>query len=293
MKNKILPASCAVLSLIALLTGCGPDESSSSSSTNDTTSASVSVSQSATETTELTEPESEAILTSDIQEAAQPEITTIKSSSNSSSATVTKAPVANVTQNVPTAAPVLTQKPAETTAAAEIKTEGSLLPPVSSDLQQLYQEAYEVYKAYSMGRSSLFDGTTVTINDYPYCRVKDSYFTNMQGVSDYYHKYFTDNFISQLGIMSEFVEQDGYVYATDGSKGGIVGYAGHTYEITNQTDNEIDIKATCYIAMSDEDTSQLFFSVPDDMSKYETMERSIVFKKENGNWRMDKLEIMW
>lgn len=182
--------------------------------------------------------------------------------------------------------------------------EGEFLPPVSPELQSFFSEAYEIYKQVSLGGYTMFteldenneysDDSSLDIDGRLYRRTSQKYFSTMQDVKDFFRKYFTDDFISTMDIYSNFMEYDGRIYVEIGGKGGFIGYAGHTYQITSQSDNEIDIDVDCYISkdMDNIDDSMILY-VPEDMSKYDLIERSIVFKKVNGEWRVDFVELMW
>lgn len=183
-------------------------------------------------------------------------------------------------------------------------TEGELLPPVSLELQSFFSEAYDVYKQVTLGGYTMFIDSDEN-NDYSaennvdidgriYSRTSQKYFSTMQDVKDYFRRYFTDDFISLMDIYSHFIEYDDRIYVETGGKGGIIGYAGHIYQITSQTDSEIDIDVDCYVCndMNNFDDTMIFHT-PEDMSKYDTLERQIIFKKVNGEWRVDKVELMW
>lgn len=234
-------------------------------------------------------------------------VSSIQTTKTAVSQAITEAPV---TENIPqTELPVATTVPETQKIVEEVTSEkekGELLPPVSDDLQQLFLSAYNLYVKYSSGGCYQFFafksnengiGTStdsISLNGMTYYLIDESYFTDIQGVYDYFHQYFTDNMFKIEDFEDEFIEYNGKLYGRDGGKGVNMGYAGHTYQITNQTDNEIDITATCYIYNNMNDYSdELFFETPDDVNKYYIIERSIVFKKENGIWRVDKLELMW
>lgn len=216
----------------------------------------------------------------------------------------TQTAINEITTTIPeqtTISETISETPDTSIATAE---EGSLLPPLSPELQSFFNEAYEVYKQYSLGGNYMFLDfdenndynyeNDIEIDGRTYSRTSEKYFTTMQDVYDYFHQYFTDNFINTIYIYSHFVEYDGRVYAELWGKGGNIGYAGHTYQITMQTDNEIDIDVDCYISNDMENFDDtMIFHAPEDMSKYELLERQIILKKEDGQWRVDKVELMW
>lgn len=201
--------------------------------------------------------------------------------------------------------PVQTESPAETPEQTQ-KPQGELLPPVSSELQNLFSAAYNVYFQYSMGNAMFLDYNES--NDYNaeendieldgkfYSRTSQKYFTDLQSVKAYFEQYFTDDFIETLDIMSHFTEYNGRVYCETWGKGGILGYAGHTYDITSQSDSEIDIAVHCYVINdlnNAPDMDNYIYSVPDNLSDYDVIERSIIFRKENGQWRVAHVDLMW
>lgn len=182
------------------------------------------------------------------------------------------------------------------------KPQGELLPPVSSELQNLFSAAYNVYFQYSMGNAMFLDydesteENNIELDGKFYSRTSQKYFTDLQSVKAYFEQYFTDDFIETLDIMSHFTEYNGRVYCETWGKGGLIGYAGHTYDITSQSDSEIDIAVHCYILLdssNEPDIDNYIYSVPDNLSDYEVLERSIIFRKENGQWRVAHVELMW
>lgn len=201
--------------------------------------------------------------------------------------------------------PVQTE-PAEETPEQTVKQEGSLLPPVSSELQNLFSAAYNVYFQYSMSNTIFLDydesgnynaeENDIEINGKLYSRTSQKYFTDLQGVKAYFEQYFTDDFIEEIGVMSHFTEYNGSVYCETWGKGGILGYAGHTYDITSQSDSEIDIAVHCYVTRDFNnvpDMEDYIYSVPDNPEEYDVIERNLIFRKENGQWKVAYVELMW
>lgn len=184
----------------------------------------------------------------------------------------------------------------ETTVPEQEELQGELLPPVSAELQSLFEVAYNIYSAYTLGNSMFIDydyKDNITIDGKLYYLTRSDYFMTIQDVEDYFHMYFTDDFISNNDVFSHFIEYNGRVYTETWGKCGIMGYAGHTYKIISMSNEEIVINVECYISLSDDYDGSLIFSVPDDISNYSVIEKTIVFKKENGEWRVDKVELMW
>lgn len=213
---------------------------------------------------------------------------------------VTTPYIPETTPAVTTNAPIT-----ETSVPETEKKQGTLLPPVSDDLQNLFSEAYQLYKDYTMSGCAFcldYDENNnynaeekdVIIDGMSYSLTSDKYFTTMQDVYDYFHKYFTDDYINKIQCVSWFKEYNGRIYTKNTAKGGIIGYSGHIYDIVSQSDNEIDIKATCYIINDTANmTDSLFFCEPDNPDDYDTIERDIVFRKENGVWLIDNISLMW
>jgi hypothetical protein len=185
-------------------------------------------------------------------------------------------------------------------ASEEVTTEtqstpenSGLLPPVSIELQNLYADAYEIYKQYTMGLNQYSD-ENIVINGEMYTKANPEYFHSIDDVSEYFHKYFTERFIQEIDIISDFTEYNGNIYCKSNAKGGIMGYAGHTYSITETTENEINIEAICYISDNSEEIIQdYFFETPENPENYYTIQRNIRFIKENGEWRVDRTALMW
>lgn len=291
MKNNYFAKSAAAfLSAVALLSGC--DVETAASPNSDSTVNNIQTTENNSETsvqTDITE-ETTAALNESVAD------TSAEESKADKTAEAEKETSAETEKEV---------KAEETKAEnTDTQEEGSLLPPVSEDLQNLFNDAYQLYKEFSVGGNMFcldFDENNdysaekdVTIDGNVYSLTSEKYFTTLQDVYDYYHKYFTDDYIKKTDILSKFKEYEGRVYTNTGAKGGIIGYSGHTYEITSQTDDEIDIKAVCYIVndMANE-SNKLFFCEPDNPDDYDTIERNIVFKKENGTWLIDNIELMW
>lgn len=184
------------------------------------------------------------------------------------------------------------------------KISGELLPPVSNELQQLYNNAYEIYKELTLGMNRFTDydengnysceEKDIIIDGKVYTKASSDYFKTLEDVSVYFHQYFTDRFIQELNILSGFTEYEGNIYFESHAKDGYIGYAGHTYEITAQTDDEINIKVICYIYENTEEfTGEYFFETPEDLTQFDIVERKIRFNKENNEWRIDHTELMW
>ncbi len=227
------------------------------------------------------------------------DITTLVTTLKTTSLTIENTTSVSVTETSPETEHL---SESQTEVVETVKNKGELLPPVSEELKALYEEAYDIYKDLSMGMSKFTDydengdyiceEKDIVIDGIVYTRANPEYFKTLDDINSYFHMYFTDDFIQKINVLSKFIEYEGNIYFMSHTKGGFVGYAGHTYEIISQSDNEINIKATCYIGNSDS-TSGMFFETPENISDYKVIERDISFKKENGIWLVDNTELMW
>ena len=88
--------------------------------------------------------------------------------------------------------------------------------------------------------------------------------------------------------------EDGGLYYLGGGRGSNIFYAGHTFEIDKESDDEIGFKATAYYTNSNEAyKGDYFYTAPDNPEDYTTQEFLFVLWKEDAGWRINTFHLFF
>lgn len=224
-----------------------------------------------------------------ISDTTSNSITTLTTVSN-----ITSVSTSNITDNTTTSMTTLdTNVSTEYTVPnmldlVEFTNDKNALPPLNDDLRTFFQDAfYTYYEFTSAGTIQVDMLDSVEVDDRYYSRVTDNRFSSIDEVSSYLSQYFTDDFIENSYILNKFVESDGNLYSSISAKGCDISYCGHTFEILEQSDEEISFQALVYFSTEGTWTKNSYFINDTPNIEYVTqLSRYILLNTQNG-WRFD------
>lgn len=190
------------------------------------------------------------------------------------------------------------QADAESLSATDISIDQKALPPLSEDLQKLYEGAYKVYYQISFGAFDYDEAATLEKNDLMYYKITDSRFQTYDAFRTYLLQYFTEYFVDNSILCEDnlmFTKgEDGSLYYLGGGRGANIFYAGHTFEIEKENENEIDFRATAYYTNSNEAYhGAYFYTTPKNPEDYTTQQFSFVLQKEAGEWKFNTFHLFF
>ncbi|MEE7582889.1 MAG: DL-endopeptidase inhibitor IseA family protein [Oscillospiraceae bacterium] len=162
------------------------------------------------------------------------------------------------------------------------------LPPLNDDLKNLFKDAfYTYYEFTSAGTIQVDASDNIQVDDRYYSKVIDNRFTSIDEVSSYLEQYFTNDFIENSFILNKFVERDGSLYTCIGARSCNISYCGHTFEILDQSDDEISFQALVYFSADGTwtDTSYYINTTPD--IEYVTQLSRYLLVNTSSGWRFD------
>lgn len=162
------------------------------------------------------------------------------------------------------------------------------LPPLDDDLKSLFKDAfYTYYEFTSAGTIQVDASDSIQVDDRDYFKVTDNRFSSIGDVSKYLKQYFTDDFIENSFILDKFVERDGSLYTCIYARGYNISYCGHTFEILDQSDDEISFQALVYFSAEGTwaDTSYYINTTPD--VEYVTQLSRYLLVNTSSGWRFD------
>lgn len=182
--------------------------------------------------------------------------------------------------------------PPEDSVAATITVDDGSLPPLEEDLQQLYADAYKIYNQISFGKFDYSEETTMEKDGFTYYKVTDSRFPTYDDFQNYLLQYFTEQFVSNSILSPDNIMfakgEDGGLYYLGGGRGTNIFYAGHTFEMDKEAEDEMGFKATAYYTNSNEAyDGEYFYEAPEDPENYTTQEYLFVLWNEDGAWRFN------
>jgi len=162
------------------------------------------------------------------------------------------------------------------------------LPPLNDQLKNLFEKAFTSYYEFTCGGSIKIDAfDTITLNDKTYSRVIDNRFSSVDEAARYLSQYFTQDFIYYNSyILANFTDYNGQLYTSLGAKGLDMEYCGHTFEIINQTDTEIEFKADIYYSTETWNENYYFINETPTVDYTTEVSRYILIKTDDG-WRFD------
>lgn len=186
----------------------------------------------------------------------------------------------------------------ENPAAETIVVEDGSLPPLDEDLQELYAGAYKIYNQISFGNFDYDEETTMEKDGIKYYQITDSRFKTYDEFQKFLEQYFTKDFVTNC-ILSEsnimFAKgEDGGLYFLGGGRGMNIFYAGHTFQLDNEAENEINFTATAYYTNSNEAyDGEYFYTAPENPDDYTTQEFHFILLKEDGQWKFDDFALFF
>ena len=189
-----------------------------------------------------------------------------------------------------------TVAPEESVAATITVEEESLPPMMDAEIQQLYAEAYKIYNQVNFAKFD-YDAEDVFEKDgFEYYRVTDSRFKTYDDFKTYLLQYFTEQFVDN-GILSPdnimFVKGDnGGLYFLNAGRGTNPYYAGHTFAMDREGEEEMGFKATAYYtADGTVYEGEYFYEAPADAENYSTQDYLFVLWKEEAGWRFNTFHL--
>ena len=189
-----------------------------------------------------------------------------------------------------------TQADAESAAMATIDQKA--LPPLSEDLQELYEGAYQIYYQISFGAFDYDEAATLKKNDLLYYKITDARFQTYDAFRTYLLQYFTESFVDNSILCEDNLlftaSEDGYLYSLPGGRGTNIFYAGHTFEIEKKNENTISLLATAYYTNSNEAFGDKhFYTAPKKPEDYTTQQFRFVLQKEAGQWKYNTFHLFF
>ena len=176
--------------------------------------------------------------------------------------------------------------------AAAITVDEKSLPPLQEDLQQLYEGAYKIYYQISFGVFDYDTDATLEKNELTYYKITDPRFPTYDDFRTYLLQYFTELFVDSRILSKDnlmFTEgEDGSLYYLGGGRGSNILYAGHTFTMDKEDDDEIGFRATAYYTNNKETyAGDYFYTVPKDLENYTTQDFLFILWKEEAGWRFN------
>lgn len=159
----------------------------------------------------------------------------------------------------------------------KVVIEEASLPPLEDDLKELYRGAYEIYSEINFGLLEYDEETTMEKDGFTYYKVTDGRFKSYDEFRNYLLKYFTENFVNGNILSPENIMflkgEDGGLYTLGGGRGTNIYYAGHTFTMDKESDEEIGFKATAYYTNSNEPYSgDYIYKTPENAEDYTTQD---------------------
>ena len=182
--------------------------------------------------------------------------------------------------------------------SADIAMDKESLPPLSADLQELYEGAYKIYSQISLGAFDYDETAAFEKNDLKYYKITDSRFPTYDDFRTYLLQYFTESFVDNSILSKDnlmFTKgEDGGLYYLGGGRGANIFYAGHIFETEQESEDEICLKATAYYTNSNEAyKGNYFYTAPDSPEDYTTQEFLFVLRKEDAGWRFHTFHLFF
>lgn len=182
--------------------------------------------------------------------------------------------------------------PPEESVASTITVDDGSLPPLDGELQQLYAEAYKIYNQISFGKFDYSEETTMEKDGFTYYKVTDSRFKTYEDFQNYLLQYFTETFVNGSILSPENIMfakgEDGGLYYLGGGRSTNPFYAGHTFAMDKESEEEMGFKATAYYTNSGTPyEGDHFYEAPADPENYTTQEYLFVLWNEDGAWKFN------
>lgn len=150
--------------------------------------------------------------------------------------------------------------------------------PLSPELQDLYKKALEAYCWFDVGTMNS-DGEPIAFSENSFFKVNDERFPTYQSWHDYLIDIFNQTFIDNKLLAKDYYKNiDGKLYGIQADRGTNIFYTHSEFKIKNQTDEKIEM--------------MVIGNYEKDGKKY-TDEKTIVFEKENGEWRISQFSLLY
>ena len=184
----------------------------------------------------------------------------------------------------------------EESVAETITVEEGSLPPMDEEIQQLYAEAYKIYNQISFAKFD-YDAEDIFEKDgFEYYRITDSRFKTYDDFRTFLLQYFTEQFVDNSILHADnimFVKGDnGGLYFLNSGRGTNPYYAGHTFAMDKEGEDEMGFKATAYYtADGTVYEGEHFYEAPADAENYSAQEYLFVLWKEEAGWRFNTFHL--
>ena len=190
-----------------------------------------------------------------------------------------------------------TVAPEDSVAASVVLDDGSL-PPLDEELQKLYDEAYKIYYQANMGKFDYDEEKIYEKDGFEYYRITDSRFKTYDDFRAYLLQYFTESFVDSNILSPENVMytkgEDGGLYFLNAPRGTNPFYAGHTFAMDKEGEDEMGFKATAYYTIDGTAyEGDHFYEAPADPENYSTQEYLFTLWKENDAWKFNKFHLFF
>ena len=182
--------------------------------------------------------------------------------------------------------------PEEPSVAESIVVDDASLPPLDAELQQLYADAYKIYNQINFCNFD-FDAEDIYEKDgFEYTRVADSRFKTYDDFRAYLLQYFTEQFVDNTILSPDNIMftkgENGGLYCLQAGRGTNIFYAGHTFAMDKEAEDEMGFKATAYYANDGAPyEGEIFYEAPADAENYTTQEYLFVLWNTENGWRFN------
>ncbi len=188
--------------------------------------------------------------------------------------------------------------PPEESVAATITVEDASLPPLDAELQQLYADAYKIYNQISFGKFDYDQETTFEKDGFEYYKITDSRFKTYDEFRTFLLQYFTEQFVDNSILSPDNIMfakgEDGGLYYLGGGRGTNIFYAGHTFAMDKEGEDEMGFKATAYYTNSGTAyEGDYFYEAPADPENYTTQDFLFVLWNEDGAWKFNTFHLFF
>ena len=190
-----------------------------------------------------------------------------------------------------------TTAPEDSVAASVVLDDGSQ-PPLDEELQKLYDEAYKIYYQANMGKFDYDEEKIYEKDGFEYYRITDSRFKTYDDFRAYLLQYFTESFVDGNILSPENVMytkgEDGGLYFLNAPRGTNPFYAGHTFVMDKEGEDEMGFKATAYYTTDGNPyEGDHFYEAPADPENYSTQEYLFVLWNNEDGWRFNTFHLFF
>lgn len=188
--------------------------------------------------------------------------------------------------------------PEEPSVAESIVVDDASLPPLEGEVQQLYADAYKIYNQISFGIFDYDSEKTYEKDGFTYYKITDSRFKTYDDFQTYLQQYFTEQFVTNSILSPDNVMfakgDDGGLYFLGGGRGANPYYAGHTFAMDKEGEEEMGFKATAYYTNDGSiHEGDYFYEAPADAENYTTQDYLFVLWKEDASWRFNTFHLFF